>query len=217
MPVTFVFIHGWGFDAGFWDPLCARLPQYPQQRIDLGFFGAPSEKTEDESFSPRVLVGHSLGFVHGIKQGQDWSGWIAINGFSRFVKTPTREGCVTEANLREMRMRLQNNPAKTLQDFYRTTGTAPCARAPNPDRLRKGLDELRDIDVSDVLAALDVPGLALAGADDPLVPLTASEALGRMAKRGGLMLKDKAGHLLPQTDPAWCAKTIADFINANFG
>ena len=231
--IQLVFIHGWGFDARFWDPLSTLLPQFPQERIDLGFFEKNClslEGSNPKGFDARrdwstsrsefgegsILIGHSLGFVHGLKQRQDWRGWIAINSFARFVQTPSQSGCVPAASLREMRMRFQNNPAAALQNFYQMIEAVPPAGTPNAQRLREGLDELSDSDVVDRLQKLDVPGLALAGRKDPLVPVPISETLGRMAK-DGLMMHDKAGHLLAQSHPGWCAEAIAGFIAKNFG
>ncbi len=37
-PPTLVFAHGWGFDAGFWDALRARLQAWPQRALEFGYF-----------------------------------------------------------------------------------------------------------------------------------------------------------------------------------
>ena len=63
-----VFIHGFGFDASVWDPLFELLPQFKKRRIDLGFFGAAAEPLRLEG--PSVLVGHSLGFLHGLRDAK---------------------------------------------------------------------------------------------------------------------------------------------------
>jgi pimeloyl-[acyl-carrier protein] methyl ester esterase len=213
MPVELVFIHGWGFDTRFWDALAAQIPQFRQSRLNLGFFDeAPLTPVSDPQ--SKILVGHSLGFIYGMKQG-GWKRWIAINAFPRFVTTATQTGCIPTANLREMRARLQREPAKTLQGFYKMIGAMPVAGTPNTGRLRDGLDELRDGDITGILSTLDVPGLVLVGAEDPLVPKVVSRELGSFARN--FMLHEKGGHLLPQTDPSWCAGAIADFAAAHFG
>ncbi len=196
-----VFIHGWGFDASFWDALSALLPQYPQQRIDLGFFGQPSGGIE--SSEPSILVGHSLGFVHGIQQRPDWSGWVAINSFVSFA------ACVPSFILHQMRKRFEADPENTLRDFYRLIGAMQSADNPNAERLLEGLDELRDGDVGDTLAALNIPNLILAARHDPLVPVGASEDL---AQYGKILWHDNDGHILPQSDPVWCANAIRNFL-----
>jgi pimeloyl-[acyl-carrier protein] methyl ester esterase len=222
MAAELVFIHGWGFDARFWDALSVCLPQFGQTRIDLGFFDAGStaltERVRKASLSQgkKILIGHSLGFACGIRHAQKWGGWIAINGFSCFVKTPSLPGCVTAATLRDTRMRLKAHPGACLQDFYKLIGARPVGGTLNAERLREGLDELRSTDIEDKIAALDVPALALAGRKDPLVPLEVSEKLGTYAKEGTPVVHNEGGHLLAQTDPVWCAEAIANFVTRNF-
>jgi pimeloyl-[acyl-carrier protein] methyl ester esterase len=211
MAVELVFIHGWGFDARFWDNLCALMPQFRHSRIDLGFFGA-APQAHDSKSSKRVLVGHSLGFVHGLKYYKNWHGWIAINGFTRFIDGAGRPGCLPVARLRALKIGLQNDAKKTLDDFYALIGAPPPRAAPNGERLREGLDELQAADAEDFLEESRLPGLVLAGRCDPLVPLAASETLVHKARQGRLHLHEEAGHLLPLSDPAWCAQAMAGFL-----
>jgi len=215
MPVELVLIHGWGFDAHVWDALGERLADYPQIKVNLGFFS--THKTPVFSEDGRVLIGHSFGLVHGLTQWHNWRGWIAINSFTRFVTTESRIGCVPAAQLRDMRARLQKNPSETLYSFYRMINATPHIGIPNVERLTAALDELRDADVKDTLEKFDVPGLVLAGSEDPLVPSAASEELGQLAKDGGLLVSRGGNHMLPQARPAWCALAIADFLKTNFG
>jgi pimeloyl-[acyl-carrier protein] methyl ester esterase len=216
MAAELVLIHGWAFDAHFWETLKALMPGFKLTSLDLGFFGEARTELAEKT-QPRILVGHSLGFAHGVKTYDDWDGWIAINGFARFIKTDAMIGCVEPTVLREMRQRLQSDADKTLQDFYRLIGAKPPQGTPNPQSLRRGLDELMECDVGDWLSSHKIPGLALAGKKDPLVPIFVSKELGKLARKGGLMLHEKAGHLLPQTEPVWCAQAIGNFANLYFG
>lgn len=213
MPPRLVFIHGWGFDASFWDPLAARLAQFPQTRVDLGFFG-PERGIEDSASS--ILVGHSLGFLHGINARRDWRGWIAINGFARFLSAEGKPGCATPAALRDMRARLQAGPGKTLRDFHRSIGSRAPAGEPDPARLRAGLDELRDIAIEDALTILSAPGLALVGEKDPLVPPAVSGRFNQWVKSGDLLIRGGGNHIIPWSESKWCAESIIDFLTAHF-
>lgn len=206
-----VFIHGWGFDARFWNALALLLPQYQQERIELGFLS--SRRTEKfPQDTPAILIGHSLGFIHGWQQRQDWSAWVAINSFPRFVQTETQPGCVPAAALREMRMKLVVQPEKTLQSFYKQNNAEAPQGTPDIERLREGLDELRDGDVRKILETANIPGLVLAAFNDPLVPIAVSEELGRTAQR--IAWHETGGHVLPQSDPGWCAEAIRGFLVA---
>jgi pimeloyl-[acyl-carrier protein] methyl ester esterase len=242
-----VFIHGWGFDARFWDALAPLLPAYKQQCVDMGFFDQQinhpplaggsnlqskfGEGSDQETPSPaktndllrkskfslplpqgerdKILIGHSLGFMHGIRQRQDWKGWIAINSFPRFAGT-----CVPGFILREMRKRLESDPAKTLSDFGGLIGAELNTNKGNIEHLLQGLDTLRDEDIGDVLGTRAMPGLVLASHNDPIVPDSASELLGDFAHDIGW--HDDGGHMLPQTYPAWCAQKITKFLKDTF-
>jgi pimeloyl-[acyl-carrier protein] methyl ester esterase len=206
-----IFIHGWGFDAGFWDRLAPLLPEFGQQRIDLGFFG---KKTDDVQPEENILVGHSLGFVHGMRNSQNWAGWVAINCFPRFVSDGDKIGCVEPAVLRTMRQQLAKNPERTLTAFYELIGASQMVAASSDlDNLSAGLDELRDADIGGLLQTNTKPGLILAAKNDPLVPVSTSEAMAVSNKR--LRWHPTGGHILPQSEAAWCAKVIEDFMEAN--
>jgi len=220
MPVELVFMHGWGLTPGFWDALGKKLWQFRQSCIDLGFFpprplaSVPQPITRNDT--RYILIGHSYGFIDGLARRADWSGWVAINSFPRFVRTDAGDGCVAEADFRAMRLRLQSDPEKTLQDFYDMIGAARPEGAPNVEKLSEGLERLQSADASATLASLDVPGLILAGGKDPLVPMKASEALAYATRQGSMLVHPDGGHLLPQSDPGWCASAITDFL-ARFG
>ena len=205
-----VFAHGWGFDASFWDRLAPLLAEYKQTRIERGFLGAPCHEVGVQSSA--ILIGHSLGFVHGMRQRRDWAGWIAINGFARFVLTPDGTGCISSAVLREMRLRLLKDPQKTLTDFYKLVGAGNIPASLDKNRLCEGLDELRDGDVKEGLMTLKVPGLVLAAKNDPLIPAQASGHLGKINAKAQLQWHENGGHLLPLIDHHWCAQKINDFM-----
>jgi pimeloyl-[acyl-carrier protein] methyl ester esterase len=139
-------------------------------------------------------------------------GWIAINGFPRFVPD-----CVTAAQLREMKFGMAIAAARTLQVFYARLGAQAPLGSPDFERLRSGLDELQDGDIAADIEKLGAPGLVLAARNDGLVPVGVSEGLGRTVRDGGILWHENGGHVLPQSDPAWCAKAIENFAKAFFG
>jgi pimeloyl-[acyl-carrier protein] methyl ester esterase len=206
MNVELVFIHGWGFDARFWNDLAPLLPPASQQRVDLGFFGAP--RSLEANGSPQILIGHSLGFMHGITIGKNWKGWIAINGFARFPN---------KAQLAPMKERLKKNPPATLREFYRHIGAPPVTGKADVKRLEAGLDELKEGDISAALDRLNIPALILASPNDPLVPVGTSNELKGHTRQGRLLWHEAGGHMVAQSDPTFCAKAIADFLTPFFG
>jgi pimeloyl-[acyl-carrier protein] methyl ester esterase len=207
-----VFVHGWGFDAGFWDALCPHLAEFRQQRVDLGFFGPPA--AEKPSEHPCVLIGHSLGFVHALRRRQHYTRWVAINSFARFVRDASPSNRKSRGQVRDLRRQLAANPEKTMRAFYHTLGVKPMIGPADVSRLTEGLNELLAADVTETLASLDVPGLILASRKDPLIPIAVSEGLEHSAKRGRILWHDTANHIIPQSDPGWCASAIRAFLKS---
>jgi len=202
---TLVFIHGWGLAPDFWNRLAPLLPGTEQHRVNLGFYGEPAETFPGDDC---VLIGHSLGFVYGMAKKKNWRGWIAINSFPRFVGPPG-SGCASLDELKDMASRLEKNPAETLKKFYAFIGAEPPAGYPDLKKLREALDMLRILAVG----RSAIPGLMLAARNDCLVP----EATGAALAAGhSAEWHESGGHVLPQSDPAWCAERISSFLKQNF-
>lgn len=210
-----VFIHGWGFDASFWNPLADLLPQFAQHRIDLGFFNS---HTPDDFGNADILIGHSLGFAKGLRAHNNWQAFIAINSFPRFVMDDKGIGCVPAAALSHMKKNLSRNPVATLSNFYNLIDAIPpdtfLKSELNLDALAEGLDELRDFALGKNIP--QTPNLVLASQNDPLVPIVTSELLAKNL-HAELALHKTGGHMLPQTATIWCAQKISGFLEGDAG
>ncbi len=231
------FVHGWAFGPDCFDALAPLLADWPQVRADLGFFGAK----EIPDFAPGdVLVGHSMGFGWGFSQRADWAGVVAINAFSRFVKTEDGRGCVRAAELRALRKALARDP-KACVDAFRaqhgggaggaanveslTGGLAfleawdtltprhceePQATNPSGPRASRSVDGFAPLAMTAERLAANPPALVLAAEDDPLVPLDAARELAQSG--GELFVSATGGHGLPLRAPAFCAEKLRDFL-----
>jgi len=200
-----VFVHGWGFDATFWDGLSAALPDFPQARVELGFLGQvpawPDFQPDD------VLIGHSLGFLWGVQQYRLWRAAIAINGFACFAGGTG--ACVALAVLRAMRVSLARDPKKTLENFYRSFGHAAELAGIDVARLMEGLLLLE-------ASLVECPAgsrLILASRKDRLVPPAASEHLATVLNNAPIRWQEEGEHLLPLTQSLWCAEAIRAFLS----
>ncbi len=200
--MTPVFVHGWGFGPSVWDGVRARLPD-PGLAVDLGFFGP--EVLPALPAGPLLAVGHSYGVLWLLKRRPfAWAGLVSVNGFARFPEASDYPG-VPARQLARMIQRFGQDGAAVTADFMRRIGHAPPAfEAADTQRLGEALQNLADWDERGAQAG---PVLALAGGADPLV----TEAMSRAAWGGGLRLLPQAGHLLPLTDPDWCAEMIGAF------
>ena len=196
-----VFIHGWGFDRNFWRPLAALLSEHDNHILDLGFFGNPCTSIPDSDDC--IMVGHSLGFVHGMTIKQNWAGWIAINSFPNFVQNNDGIGCVAPAALRVMRKQLVKDTNKTLIDFYDLISVEHSTPDDEPvtDALLHGLDQLRNTDIHAALSTNTKPHLVLAAENDPLVHVETSKSMTHHKER--LALHSSGGHILPLSAVPW--------------
>jgi len=209
MSLSLLFCHGWGFDAGFWDPLAALLPEFAQVRDDAGYFGAPAAPRPQV---PYCAVTHSLGTMRLLAAPPPGlAALIAIDGFDRFTAADAFPG-VPRRLVERMIGAFAQVPDTVLADFRARCGT----NAPFPSAaascLEAGLVALRDEDRRAEAAALGVPILSLQGGRDAILPLALRETV--FAGAGVVMRRTHppAGHLLPISDPQWCAEAIRSFL-----
>lgn len=213
---TLVLVHGWGFDARVWDPLRRALGGLRTQTVDLGFFGRARDP-DPGGGEDVVAVGHSLGFLWLLRRRPvRWRALVSIAGIPRFTRAPDYDHGVDPRVLARMRARLGRAPAATLADFRARAG-APDGQAltgVDAARLADGLAWLAEWDARGELAADGAPLLALAAADDAIVPMRLSEAV--FAARPGTAWRraSHGGHALPLSRPEWCAEEIRAFVAA---
>lgn len=197
-----LLVHGWGFDAGFWTPMLQALGgDMPATAWDLGFHGRPSRPALPPGV-PVVAVGHSFGLLWLLKERPlDWTRLVSINGFSRFTRADDFPSGVAPRVLQRMIDRLAEHPEPVFLDFMGKCGLAdPVLDDLDLDALAWGLKALAEWDCrQDGLV-----DLALAGRRDTILPMAMTDALFPQP----LARWHDGGHLLPLTDPVWCAQQV---------
>ncbi len=211
---SLVFMHGWGFDAGFWTPLRDRLNDYKTSAPDLGFYGKPkTNKTPDR---PLIAIGHSLGFLWLLhKKPFAWDALIGINAFPRFTQAPDFPEGVPPHLLNAMAETFATSPHAALDDFSRLCGDKgnwAADGAPDLSMFAKGLEWLGRWDERAAFAAETAPVLLLAGRRDAVAPPALSKAMAALNPGTALKWKNGGGHLLALSDPQWCAHEIKGFL-----
>lgn len=213
---TLLFVHGWGFDASIWDPLrsaLAELGGWPHAAADAGYFRQPADPVTPAmaAVHDRVLaIGHSYGVMRLLGDlPAQCAGFVAINGFTRFAAASDFPEGTPVRLLDRMLARLSTHTAAVVNDFRARCGAAATQAPAQLAPLLADLRALRDGDRRQVLEQPFPPLLVLAGSVDPIVPAAMTRAAFRDTEP---LWREDAGHLLPLTDPAWCAARIRDFL-----
>jgi pimeloyl-[acyl-carrier protein] methyl ester esterase len=199
-------VHGWGFEATFWDSLLDRLPDCDAETVDLGFGGDRRVPAVERP----LVVAHSMGLAWALANiPRPWAGVMAVNGFARFTRSADFPEGVAPRLVERMLARFQDEPLAVAADFLALCGVeAPRVGHLLPEPLGEALAWLGGCDERDAQAALDCPLLAVAGGDDPIVPPAMSVAA--FAGRE-LVLVEGAGHLLPLSHPDRLASQLRLF------
>ncbi|MFT8808294.1 alpha/beta fold hydrolase [Gluconobacter sp.] len=199
------FVHGWGFDASFWAPMLAHLPDVTAQVVDCGYFGAEHRPALPDA--PYLAVGHSAGSLALL--GQDLpgcEGLVFFNGFPRFTATPDFPDGTPERVLMRMRARLKRDPDAVLKDFRALCGTDDALPGvPDIENLDRGLEALQHLDHRPQAATWGNRLHWMTGADDPFGSAKAGFATPGERVAGG--------HLLPLTHPELCADFVRRRLN----
>lgn len=209
---SLVLVHGWGFDASFWGELSARLPECATLAFELGFLGAPRQVMAPTD-GKTVAIGHSTGLLWLLHERPfAWDALVAINGFPRFISGDGFAPAVEPRVLERMLSRFDREPQAVSADFLGRCGRVDALGSLDIPTMRAGLEWLRDWDVRDSLDREASPILVLAGSADPIVPPPMTRA--SFGGRAGVSLRwrEGGGHLLPLTDPDWCAAEIRAFL-----
>lgn len=204
-----VFVHGWGFDATFWQKVAERLPEFSRVFVEFGFTGA---MVNQPKMPDAIVIGHSMGFAWALaNMPRPWKGALAINAFPRFTRAPDFVSGVAPRMIERMIAKFADEPAAVAADFLGRCGVeAPVVEGMDFPRLGEALGWLATCDERASLAALSCPVQALAGTRDQIVP----EPMSREAFAAHpMVLAEGAGHLLPLSHPDWVAGQIRLFAS----
>lgn len=208
---TLLFVHGWAFGPDIWAPLRARLIDWPQATIDLGYFGAAHTPTLNGSY---IVIGHSYGVAHSLAHPcSKLAGFVSINGFARFCANDMLPQGVPTRVLERMLSRLDKDAGAVVSDFRIRCAAPPTCAHPHTAALRRDLLALRDSDARTILEQLNVPVLALAGDADPIVAPTSTQAQFGQHQHITLYWRENGDHLLPLSAPDWCADALRHFLD----
>ncbi|GAN68864.1 alpha/beta fold hydrolase [Acetobacter orleanensis] len=218
-----VFAHGWACGPDVWGPVLAALDLPSPCVLDLGYFGASQQEAHKQvevlrkAEQPVLVVGHSLGFLWLLSQG-DWpegSAFLGLNAFGCFAGSENFPQGVPPRVLARMRSGLTRDAAQVVTQFRTQCGLGPVtADVVCEPALQEGLTDLMTLDARPVLAHLREKGSTvkvLAGEQDPIVSPNMTQA----SFPSGVPIDWQAegGHMLPLTHPHICAGVVRSMVS----
>lgn len=209
--------HGWGFSAGFWDPLRFILDDGIRfETAERGYFSAPSRPQFDEEQSIRkIVLAHSYG-LHWCDRDvlSQTDHLVIMGGFLNFHPEEVNEHRRSKLVLRQMLSQFVKAPKTVLKQFYNNTffPQKPSFKLPsnlNHDLLLADLSDLdRDEQSHQKVHNLDSITI-LHGSEDLIVHKHSAREMYRALRyRSQYFEILNAGHAFPVTHAEKCLEIL---------
>ena len=199
-----VFVHGWGFDASFWDGVLEHLPKdISTTMVDLGYTG--QQNIPEILPKNAIAIGHSLGVMWLLKNMKNPQALISFSGFDCFFKHIPLD---ITSNMRE---NLDQNLDAQMNGFYKACGSTYGNVTFKKSLLKEGLSFLENCNAEQDLKPLTCPIHAMASEGDIITPLSMMKTIWSPYN---LIIVKGADHALPLNKPESCATYIKGLINA---
>ena len=165
----FVFCHGFGFDATFWNPLRAYFSNMNTMYLDLGYFGEMQWMNQLDESMEYIGIGHSLGLMKLMSLNVSFKRLIGLHGFVDFLGADESLHRRRQRELSYLIQHVNESPALTLSQFYQRTGVNFNLPQTGVLNRMKLLDDLNSL-AHAIPVPQDIPLLILGGIDDKIVP-----------------------------------------------
>lgn len=211
MKTCFVFCHGFGFDASFWDLLCSYFAKTQCAYMDLGYFGDEKRQVPHEQGTHIIGIGHSLGFMKLIESKVKFKSLIGLHGFANFLGDDPTLRKKRKAELETLKQHFNVSPTHTLQSFYKRCGVPiPHQKLErlNRDRLANDLDSLSLV----MSIPSDIPILLIGAKNDPVVPAELIFDNFEAHSNVTIDMMENGRHCLGYSEPKIVTQKIMSFI-----
>jgi pimeloyl-[acyl-carrier protein] methyl ester esterase len=214
--LCFVFCHGFGFDATYWQAMRQHCQPHPVWCMDLGYGGATQHVMKDNLREGACVIGigHSLGFSKLLQSGLPFDYLIGLNAFRNFLGFDAKLASKRARELAQLSTRLTRSAQHGLALFYQRTGVpAPVNhwQTVNQAQLLADLSALA-YPVSDLP---DIKQLILASVDDPVVPPELVWDNFAACPHVTVEILPNGQHALGYRESSLVMQRIMSFINAN--
>ena len=169
----FVFCHGFGFDATFWDSLRPYFTGVDAVYLDLGYFmegraaDRPYENYDSCDSIDFIGIGHSLGLMKLMSLNIKFKYLIGLHGFVHFLGFDQQLHRRRERELMHLTKQFIRSPESTLMKFYQRAGVTWDLSARNAFNQMRLLEDLASLAHP---MQSSVPMLVLGSNDDKITP-----------------------------------------------
>ncbi|HEX4024736.1 MAG TPA: alpha/beta fold hydrolase [Steroidobacteraceae bacterium] len=154
-----------------------------------------------------VLIASTARFA----QAQGWEHGLTAATLQQFAHSLERDAGQTLAGFIDLQARGSRHAAAVRAALHGALETHGRAALP---ALRAGLALLADNDLRECARELKIPVLVIAGQNDCVVPLNASQALAALLPRAQLQVMQRAGHAPFLSHPDEVAAAVLQFLAA---
>ena len=236
MNLPLIMIPGWCLGRG---PLQATVNALNAEFLDLPGYGtAPRHDQLDEAIAAMadalpeacIVAGWSLGAQLAIQLAnyapEKVKKIVMIAGTASFIQRPGWLPAMAPETLNDFTNAIATDPEGMLPRFVggfnrgdknskQVTQEILTLADPRPpaSTLVNGLFWLKEMDLREKAANTPCPALILHGANDPLMPASAAEALATLIPQSTLVMIESCAHAPFLSEPAICVQHIQDFLN----
>jgi len=211
-----LLITGWAHGPTSLQPLANRLGEIFDVQILSGTDVLAGQKIPEVEF----IVGWSLGGMLAMERlPKTCKKLVLISSTARFCSNDNYACGTPEETAQQISTLLRRRPATVLpgiaEKIYKPYAIPdfPPADAANLDVLNHDLDYLLNTDLRKTVSGIQIPVLLLHGAEDTMIPATASIWLHEHLPDSRLELLQNEGHAVALQNPNLIAEPIHRFFN----
>lgn len=236
MTRVFIFCHGFGFDASFWNVLRPWFAQEHTIYLDLGYFRS-STSTPSVNLAPFVVpapssvihatmprgndkvcgdnieyigIGHSLGFTKLLQSTIPFKRIVGVHGFVNFLGGDPTLRRRRQKELTQLTKQFTQDPILTLNQFYQRVGVKrliPDITELNQHQMLQDLMSLNDS-----ISMPNIPTMILGSTDDLVVPPILWQDNFVQYSNVHIEVFEQAQHGLGHLQPEWVYQQIMRFV-----
>lgn len=160
------FVHGWGFDRFFWDPILSILKKTKEKKFefyvyDLGFFFRPYyPKLRTTQKERNIFISHSYGYNWILKNIKNFDGIVNFSGSANYFYFKKEK---VKKRIDFMIKNMKTRPDQVLENFYEDSGMSNFEIKKKFDKtlLITALETLRKDDLSQIEKEFKAPSISV--------------------------------------------------------